>query len=237
MSTEIEKIISILSNGKFEILKTLLESPKTHSELCKQLNISPPTISRSMRNFCECELVEKNGNQYNLTGFGYYLTEYLLSFEELTKHCSFIKFSLSFSRVIPVELKSGILRLKTAERIESSERVLKILLNNVECMKYGLFILKVNLKDLINEICTKCESGAKAKIIVPKSIGKCINSKNLEVKVIDNLPLQLAVIDYKMALIHIVPDKTFSSVYYLCKDKKCIKWIECLFDHFWDLST
>ncbi len=232
-TVNVEEVIKVISGGKFEIIKKLFEGPKTHGELCKSLNFSPPTISRTMKNFCDCGIVCRDGNKFKLTGFGYFVAEYLTNLEELTKTCSFLRFSVSFAKSIPVELKPGMIRLKSAKRIYSSEEVIEGIIRDTENMKRGMYIIRVNVNDIFNAIRNRCLNGAEAKVILPeRKFEKC---ENVEIRYF-NPPLQLAVIDGRIAYLHVIPDESFNPVFYVCKDRKCVKWVECLFDHFWENS-
>jgi len=256
----IEVLRAVSDGGKFEILKHLTDRPKTHNELCIVSGFPPSTISRYLKVLCKYGIVEKKNNHYRLTGIGYYLADYLSSIEEIFEICEFLKISPRFVKSLPIELKSGLTTLKTAERFEKPYEIIAPAIRDIENMSsYALFADSVVDDSLIRVVWLKCLQGIKIKAIIPPSIldrkamagaravkilenegykaEKVISALRESIKVrIMDIYMQLAVIDGKVVYFQAIPDNTFESPAYLSKDRKCVCWAECLFECCWSMA-
>ncbi len=251
---------AISDSGKFEILKHLTDKPKTHNELCTISGLSPSTISRYLKVLCRYGIVEKKNNHYCLTGIGYYLADYLSSLEVIFEICEFLKISPRFVKSLPVELKSGLTTLKTAERFDRPYEIIAPAIRDIESMSnYALFADSIVDDGLIRAVWIKCLQGVRIRAIIPPAIferkamagaraveilenegysaEKVISAlkKSVEVRTME-ISMQLAVIDGKVVYFQAMPDNTFESPAYLSRDRKCICWAECLFDYCWSLA-
>ena len=256
----IEVLKAISDSGKFEILKHLTDRPKTHNELCTISGLSPSTISRYLKVLCRYGIVEKKNNHYSLTGIGYYLADYLSSLEEIFEICEFLKISPRFVKTLPIELKSGLVTLKTAERFEKPYEIIAPAIRDIESMSvYALFADSVVDDGLIRAVWLKCLQGVRIRAIIPPAIferkamagaravkllesegygaEKVVSAlrRSVEVRTMD-VPMQLAVIDGKAVYFQALPDNTFESPAYMSRDRKCICWAECLFEYCWNTA-
>ncbi len=254
-----EALRAIASDGKLSILRCLVKSDMTHNELHKALGISSSTLSRSLKSLVKCGIVRKEGRYYSLTGMGHFLTEYLCNLEEIAESFDIVS-SSRFAKEVPVELKPGIVRLKNAERYENPyEALLKAFDDFRELSSYGNFIDGVVVDGLIKYVWLKCAEGVRVKSLVygnvlerkvivgasvlcrmcerREDVEEVLSAlrKRLEVRVAEP-PVQLAIFDGKVLYLQILPDETFEAPVFVTRDRKCIKWANCVFEHFWERS-
>ncbi len=248
----LEALRTISNNDKFEIMRQLMDGPKTHNELCKASNLSPSTVSRFLKSLSECGVVKKCESGFTLTGLGYYIAEYVCNLEDVDE---IVKNASKFSRSIPVELKPGVALLKEAHRFDVPYAVVPHLSVSVEKMsECGDFVDGVVVEELMRVVWEKCISGVKVRSIVSPNVLErkagvgarvTVNlsnyglenvlsalRENLEVRV-SEITVQMALIDDSVVYIQILRDNSMDSPVYASTDSECIKWAKNLYEHYW----
>jgi len=258
MKDLVEALKAISSCNKLNILRCLVEGGMTHNELHRALGISSSTLSRSLKSLVNSGVVRKEGRYYYLTGMGHILTEYLCNLEEIAESFDVVN-SSRFAVELPVELKPGIIRLKGSEVYEDPyDALLRAFEDFREMRSYGNFIDGVVVDELIRYVWLGCAEGAKVRSLVFERVldrkvlaGATVLRRmcdrredieeilsalrtRLEVRVAEP-PVQLAIIDGRVLYMQILPaDDSYNSPVYVTRDRKCIKWANCVFEHFWE---
>jgi len=252
-----QQIIKALSlHGRTEILKSLAEGMLSSSELRKKVSTPTSTVSRCLKTLSDCHLIKKNGKNYELTGAGYLIADYLSNIEQILSLWEYICDAGEFIKVLPMELKPGLAYLCTAEvEPDPYAAVLRAMEDMKKARRYGKYIDRIVSYEIFWVMAEKNLEGVNDYAISPPNVtGRklelChqifrdmnITAEELErlmdatqVRLLD-LPFQLAVIDGKVIYLQIFQGERTETPFFISRDKKCIEWGERVFDYFWELA-
>lgn len=241
---------------RIEILNVLKDRTLKLSSIYKELNekrLNTPlsTVSRHIKALHELGLLRKSEGKYTISGTGMFLHDLIVQLDDI-RVWDEIYNSNEFVALLPNELKLGLSTLKNAETERDIYTAIFKAFEAVENAKsWGKYIDRIIHYDIFKIMILKNLEGVSEKVISSRDtlerriemVLKAIIDLNLdkieleivkskcEIRVMD-LPVQLGVIDGEVAFFQILK-KNENTPVYISRDKKCIKWVNDLFDYFW----
>ncbi len=245
---------------RIDVLRYLRCQPAPPKEIRRYFEankhkISVGGLSKCLNGLANCGLVEKIEDGYAITGWGMLLFDVIEGLGRLHKLRDEFIDAEGFMEIVPVDLKMGLTYLRNAkiERdvyvavhkamndIRNAKRWAKYICNIHECTIFRTLVRNhvkgvkermISSKDTVE---TKIDLLLTA--IIEEKLGDreiTLVMENFELRVFD-APVQLAVIDGKIAYIQIQKHDRHSPIYY-SEDRDFVRWVNALFDFFWEIA-
>ena len=194
-----ELMFGLSHNARKSIVELLRNGDKRHLELCRNLDASPPEVTRHCRILADLGIVRKNSkSMYQLTGMGQHILDLVEKVDFLEANKTF--FEEHDFDMIPKELDT-ISILKNAEIVEGPMNVLDGLLavnngamDNINC------IFQETISHVIIEHLEQLSRGIRVNILIKEDCRmphEYIESSmlSLEVRQIPEIPLGMIAAD------------------------------------------
>ncbi|MBO8183292.1 MAG: hypothetical protein H0Z28_10970 [Archaeoglobus sp.] len=217
------------------------------------LKLPTSTIYRAINNLQSAGILDKKSGEVALTPTGIFFADAVNCMRKLMNF-EYIDFATDFLLSLPPELRFGIHYLSECEKVDFIKaRELGIsVLSTIQ--DGGVYIDRVVDPELFHIMIERRLDGATEKVIsgeevlfqkidaeiaalkianLSKDVVRKIESQ-VEIRV-KTLPLQMGIIDRRIALIMLINGNRFSP-FFVTEDRKAIRWLESVFSYYWDIA-
>ena len=236
-----DKFFELSSEGRQDIVQSLLETPKRHTEIASELKMTPGEVSRNLQRLVDSSFIVKGSDtRYQVTKYGELLLDQLQAIDFFEQNQGF--FNTHDLSCIPSEFISPQTFSKT-EIISGTPKVMSYIWKLTEASDELIWsILDSPLKPIIDENIKKVKNGVHIRTIIPSSeevpaeyvgiFGVSLDLRRMkdvrfylkanEKMILLALPDINGQIDYSEALISV--------------DQSFLNWGKNIFNYFWDIS-
>jgi len=237
---------------RLELLKILTKGPMRQKDLSEYFKISPSSLSRIMSKLERLKLVERDGGMYSITGLGIVFLSVIERLGEVVKVSNEIIDAVKFLTILPPELQLGLNAFSYArtehdiykavsmaiDEIKKANSWCKYVCRILECNIFRILVRNylrgvrdkmISTPDTLTERINMLLKAIQMEGLCPKDVWKIVDK--IEIRVYD-LPFQLGVIDGKIAFFQISKDR--HSPAYISDNPKFVKWVNSIFDYFWE---
>lgn len=234
-----DKFFELSSEGRQEIVRSLLDDPKRHTQIASELGMTPGEVTRNLQRLMDSDFVIKcPDTKYQVTKYGQFILEQLRAIDYLEQNLDF--FNTHDLSCIPGEFISPQV-LSNAEIIKGTPRVMSHIWQLTETSDdFMLSIIDTPLKPIISENVKKVKDGVVLKTIVrdpgdvpAEYVG--IFGVSLDIRYLDNVNLYLKSNEKKLilALPDINGDIDYSEAL-ISESPAFLNWGRLLYEHFWN---
>jgi len=261
MTDELSKILKELGlTRRIDILRFLRCQAALQRHIRRHLeslnhNVSTGGLSKCLNGLANLGLVERVEDGYAITAWGMLVYDIVVGLKRLCTIKDELIDAEGFMEIVPTDLKMGLTYLTEAEverdvyvavsramdDIKRAKSWAKYICNIHECTIFKTLVRNhvrgvkermISSKDTLD---TKIDLLLTA--IVEEGLDESEISlvmENFELRVFD-APVQLAVIDGRIAYVQIQKHERHSPVFY-SDDRNFVRWANALFDFFWDIA-
>ncbi len=238
---------------RVDTLKALLKGPKRQSDLHKIFGISQSKLSRMMNRLEELRLVKRDKDGYFITGLGILLLSVVERLDEILLLEELLSDAIDLIRRLPADLQLGISTILKANAEDDFSKALEKAIEETKrakswckyvCRIVGCNVFRILVKNYLRGVRDKMISTPDtvydriSQLIDAIRDEKLTNDEidrirdRLELRVM-NIPLQLGVIDGRIAFFQITKGKTYSPVY-ISENRDFVRWVNSVFDYLWE---
>jgi predicted transcriptional regulator len=233
-----ELMFELSHPSRLKALRILSEKPHRLTDISKVLDLTSAEISRHLGRLSNANLITKDSEgKYILTPFGGIILFELSKLKFFTKHNQF--FSTHDLSVIPDELR-WLNAMSKSEMVEGTLEIMSMvedLTNNAE--NYVSLMSDQPLRAVVDLTLKTAKEGVVFKMIYSKGSEvphDYLTKKKLplEIRLMENVPFSLKINEKRGGLV--LPDlkgKVDYGFALLGSQPQFIKWINLLFDHYW----
>jgi predicted transcriptional regulator len=233
-----ELMFELSHPGRLKALRILSENPHRLTDLSKVLDLTSAEISRHLRRLSNADLITKDSNgRYTLTPFGGIILFELSKLNFLTSHSQY--FSTHDVSVIPDELR-WLNAMSKSEMTIGTLEIMSLVEDLTKNAKRHVHLISAQPLRAVTPITLKmAEQGIEVRMVYQEGADVPYEyraKKNLpiEVRTLDKVQLALKLNESTGGIA--LPDmegKIDFGFALTGSDPHFLKWVELLFDHFW----
>lgn len=233
-----ELMFELSHPGRLEALRILSKKPHRLTDISKALDLTSAEISRHLGRLTKAQLIIKDGDgRYSLTPFGGIILQELSSLRFVTKNNLY--FSTHDFSAVPEEL--GLLSaISTCELVQGTLEIMSMVEDLTKNAKKRIHIISDQpMRSMVSNNVQKARKGVQIKIIYQKDMDipeeyRPKKGKSIEVRLIDEVRFSMKSNEKVGGLV--LPDLNGKIDYdfaLMRDDPQFVRWLEFLFDYFW----